>query len=116
MRIDRLRKKCEFDDVFANGSRTKGKTFFIYTLHNAGGKAITVGATIAKKFEPSAVRRNYIKRVINGFFQARGAECSKKHKIVVRLVRSTKNIKKRPLSQEIRGELEALLGKAKILK
>jgi ribonuclease P protein component len=75
-----------------------------------------MGAAIAKKFEPSAVKRNYIKRVINAFFREHGEEIRKKYKIIVRLGRSTRDIKKRTLSRELRNDLKALLEKAGILK
>lgn len=71
---NRLRKSSDFQKVFSRGRRTATDCFVIFTLPNdlsASRLGIQVKARIA-----SAVRRNYIKRIVRESFRKMKGELS----------------------------------------
>ncbi|MGB2598856.1 MAG: ribonuclease P protein component [Candidatus Omnitrophota bacterium] len=116
MKIDRIRKTKDFQDVFKNGKKFRGKLFSLYAWKGAGSSETAAGAAVAKKFARTAVKRNYIKRAVYTVFRGRGGDMQRGVKIVVRLSCGVKDIKKRTLSKEIRKDIEELLLKAGIIQ
>jgi ribonuclease P protein component len=116
VKIDRIRKTKDFQDIFKNGKKFKGKLFSLYAWKDGGSGETAAGATVAKKFAHAAVKRNYIKRAIYAAFRERSGDIQRGVKIVVRLSCGVKDIKKRTLSKEIRKDVEDLLLKAGVIK
>ena len=81
-------------------------------MKDADSSTISAGVTVAKKFAPKAVTRNYIRRLVFATLQKKGGLLRNNAKAVVRLTRDIRDIKKKPLSKEVRGDLEGLLKKA----
>lgn len=111
MKVTRLRKIRDFEDVFKSGIELRGKVFSLHTLRGAGCNTAAVGASIAKKFAPKAVKRNYIRRAIHAAFRDREGSLQPDMKVVVRLIRDIKHEKKKELSKIARKDLEGLLGR-----
>ena len=114
--VDRIRKTRDFKDVFKNGEKIKGKMFSLYVLKNAGTGPAATGITVAKKYIPKAVKRNYIRRVANSFFRENINTSQKGLKIVARMIRDVEGVGKRTLSLTLRKDLYGLLEKAGIAR
>src|SRR5687767_2934568 len=63
----RLRKSTEFRRVFSRGKRTANRYFVIYSLHNKLSYP-RIGIQVKAKIG-SAVKRNYIKRMVRETFR-----------------------------------------------
>jgi ribonuclease P protein component len=110
VKINRIRKTKDFQDVFKNGKKMQGEIFSVHVLKNTG-TGTAAGATVAKKFAPRAVKRNYIRRLIFATFREKSASLRKDALFVVRLTRSVGEIKTKPLSKAVRKDLIELLEK-----
>jgi ribonuclease P protein component len=63
----RLRQPSDFEQVF-RGDRLGNKCFFIYVVKNDKGYA-RLGMVISKKTMPTAVSRNFTKRLVRDIFR-----------------------------------------------
>ena len=97
MKIEHIRKAKDFRNIFKNGKKVQGKIFSLHLMKDA---------------DSSTVTRNYIRRLIFATLQKKGGLLRNNAKAVVRLTRDIRDIKKKPLSKEVRGDLEGLLKKA----
>ncbi len=111
MKIRHILKAKDFADIVKSGERARGRTLALYVKHGSGEEKTSVGVVVSKEFAPSAVKRNYIKRLVYSYFQDREQPLSQGIRVVVRLIRDVKELRRKPLSQGIRGELEALAKK-----
>ncbi|MFH1552901.1 MAG: ribonuclease P protein component [Candidatus Omnitrophota bacterium] len=114
MKIRHILRSKDFADIFSSGKKLKGKTVSLYSSRSASEEGISVGVVVSKAMAPLAVTRNYIKRLIYAFFREKDASLAKNFKVVVRLIRNVRGQSKRPLSKELREELERLTKKAGI--
>ena len=64
---NRLRKSTEFKRVFSRGKRTANRYFVIYSLRNQLSHP-RIGIQVKAKIG-SAVKRNYIKRMVREYFR-----------------------------------------------
>ena len=115
MKIDRIRKTKDFQEVFKDGKKLKGKVFSLYVLNEAGSDAVFMGVVAAKKFAPRAVKRNYIRRLVYAAFREHGASFRRGIRVIARLSHDTGGIKKRPLSKAIGKDIKRLLEQAGII-
>ena len=111
MKIRHILKAKDFSDIVKSGERTRGRTLALYAKHGSGEEKVSVGVIVSKEFASSAVKRNYIRRLVYSYFQGREQPRRQGVRVVVRLIRGVKGLKRKPLSQEIREELEALTKK-----
>ncbi|MGB2630375.1 MAG: ribonuclease P protein component [Candidatus Omnitrophota bacterium] len=116
MIVDRIRKTKDFQDVFRNGRKIQGKIFSLYVVRDAEGSPTTAGITVAKKHVAKAVKRNYIRRVVNASFRENAPALRSGCKVVVKMTRGVDDIGKRRLSRELRKDLDGLFAKAGIVR
>ena len=116
MKIQRIRKTEEFREILSGGGKWRGEAVAVYLIENKGQKGFCVGTAVVKKLAPRATQRNYIKRIIRGFFNDNRHSLGCGLKVVVKLIRGTKKIKKRQLSAIIREDLAKITVKAGIIK
>jgi len=116
VKIQRIKKTEEFREILSGGGKWRGKTVALYLIENKDQKGFCVGTTVMKKLAPRATQRNYIKRIIRGFFDNNRNSLGCGFKVVIKLIRGTKEIKKRQLSATIREDLAKITAKAGIIK
>lgn len=114
MRIKHILRAKDFADIVKNGEKTRGQTLALYVKRGKGEEKTSVGVIISRGFAPSAVKRNHIKRLIYSYFQDNEQSWRRGIKVAVRLVRDVRRLKRKPLSQEVRRELEILAKKTGI--
>lgn len=113
MKIAHILKSSDFNDVVTRGKRAGGELFSVYSLTSPKGEDAKVGIIISKKTEKSAVKRNYIRRLIYAFFRE-AKSIKKKTYIVVRMVRPLGKTKRREIKNKVWGELEGTTKRARI--
>ena len=116
MKIDHIRKALEFREVLAGGKRQRGKTVALHSRTGGDKETFYIGTIITKKLAPKANQRNYIRRVIYGFFNDNKQFLTGGTKNIVRLTCDTREIKRRSLSKDIRKEVDEMAHKAGILQ
>ncbi|MFQ5951878.1 MAG: ribonuclease P protein component [Candidatus Omnitrophota bacterium] len=116
MKIERIRKTADFQDVLKNGKKVHGGKFSLYTKRDKSIKTAKAGVVIPKRFAPKAAQRNYIRRVINATFREHSASLDRGILVVTRLSREVRDIKKRNLSKIIKEEIRKLFKKSGIIK
>ncbi|MGB2601008.1 MAG: ribonuclease P protein component [Candidatus Omnitrophota bacterium] len=112
MKIRHILKSKDFVEILKNGEKLKNKLVSAHLKRETGGKELSVGVIVSKKCAPKAVTRNYLRRIIYAYFREAGAKWAKGTRIVVRLSSNVSEIKKRPLSQEVRKNLARIAQKA----
>ncbi|MBD3296147.1 MAG: hypothetical protein GF392_02115, partial [Candidatus Omnitrophica bacterium] len=85
MKIDHILNSEGFSRVFTEGVKISGEISAAYFLRVPGVRRISVGVVVSKKCAPLAVRRNYLKRLIYGYFTERGEDISPEGMLVIRL-------------------------------
>jgi len=116
VKIDHIRKAVEFREVLAGGKRQRGKTVGLHSMAGGDKETFYIGTIITKKLAPKANQRNYIRRVIYGFFNDNKQLLTGGTKNIVKLTCDTRDIKRRGLSKDIRKEVDEMAHKAGILK
>lgn len=118
VKIEHLKKSCEFRDILANGIKWQGTLVTLYSKQekNAEKADIRIGTIITKKLVPKATRRNYIRRLIYSFFAEQKMKINPGFSSVVKFVSSFGTGAKKTLSKEIRRELAMLAEKAGVLQ
>ena len=106
----------EFREVLAGGKRQRGKTVGLHSMAGGDKETFYVGTIITKKLAPKANQRNYIRRVIYGFFTDNKQGLTGGTKNIVQLTCDARDLKRRGLSKEIRKEISEMAHKAGILK
>lgn len=115
VKIEHLKKSCEFRDVLVNGHKWQGELVALYSKQEKN-ESIRVGTIITKKLVPKATRRNYIRRLIYSFFVDRKKDINPGFFSVVKFIGSFGTGTKTILSQTIRQELSMLAERAGILQ
>ena len=115
MKVKHLLKKEDFDNVFKKGKKFQGETIEAY-IQKSGQEDIYIGVAIAKKIEPTAVRRNLLKRLVYAYFRDCKSMAAPGVKAVVRFYKKNKETKRKDLSSAVRTELESVLSRAGIKK
>lgn len=108
MKIRHILNSSDFAEILKNGERFKSKLVSIYLERGAGGRTIGVGVIVPKKCAPKAVTRNYLRRLIYAYFREAGGDWAKGSRIVVRVSSNVAEIKKKPLSKEVRESLGSI--------
>ena len=111
MKIRHILKSSDFAEILKSGERFKSKLVSIYLERGTGSKTLNVGIAVPKKCAPKAVTRNYLRRLIYAYFREAGGSWAKGARIVVRISSNVAEIKKKPLSKEIRESLETIARK-----
>ena len=116
MKIKHLLKAQEFVAVFKKGAKFRGRQIIVYVKETAPGTDPAIGVVISKKVAQKAVTRNFVKRLIYGYFRARKGQLIKSANIVVRIAEEIQGAGRRTLSISLREELDKLLLKAGIIR
>ncbi len=111
MMFQHIKRSIEFREVLAKGRKVRGKNLELFKLQKEQDNP-AVGIIISKKFSPKATQRNYVRRLIYGFFREQKNNEGNVNNFVVRINSSIKGFKKGHLSKEIRSELFQVLQKA----
>lgn len=115
MKIAHIQKSSDFNDVVSRGKKTEGKLLSVYSLRSCEGEPLKVGIIISKKTEKSAVRRNYLRRLIYAFFTEKAPGIKERALIVVRVIKTPGENKRKVISKAIREELEKVAEKARLI-
>jgi len=102
-----MRRKSDFDAVYARGRRTGGEFFVVIARTNAAGGP-RLGLSVAAKAVGNAVQRNRIRRLVRESFRHRQRELP-----ACDLVVSARARARGVPSGELRASLEALWDKVK---
>ena len=113
MKIKHILKSKDFAEIIKSGEKVRGRTITLYVKRGGKEKEAGIGVTVPKASAPLAVKRNYVKRRIYAYFRERGFR-EQGLKVIVRVVSNIRDLKKKPLSKEIKNELETLAEKAGI--
>jgi ribonuclease P protein component len=114
VKIERIRKTKEFADVFKNGTKIQGEVVSLYARQSADTEPPAAGIAVPKKYATSAVKRNYVKRVINAYFRQSAISLRKGVKLVVKVSKKINSTSRNELARTLKEDLEKLLGKAGI--
>jgi ribonuclease P protein component len=109
VKIKHIKRSADFVSVIKSGKRlTKGRISLSFTK-SPGPGGLAVGIVISKKTEPLATRRNYMRRLVYSFCSEKADMIKNGVMAVVRVDKSTRGIKKKSLSAEIKEALGQLL-------
>ncbi len=116
VKIAHIKKTTEFQEVLSGGKKWREKTVTLHSTVGGDRETIHIGTIVTKKLAPKAHQRNYIRRVIYGFFADNKQMLTGGSKNIVRLIRDIRGIEKRALSKTIREEVGKMARKAGITK
>jgi ribonuclease P protein component len=114
VKIRHITKTRDFARILEDGKRIKGRALCLYFLEEEGAEGLSIGTVIPKKLAPSAVQRNYIRRLIYAVCREKAKGGREGAKIAIRLTQNIRGKKRKDLSKELRGDLEALLARTEV--
>ncbi|MFH1552707.1 MAG: ribonuclease P protein component [Candidatus Omnitrophota bacterium] len=116
MKITRAIKTKEFANVLKNGEKKRGAILTLYSLKDLScAEKLSVGVIVSKRVSASAVRRNYIRRLIYAYFREHKGQATRGTLIAIRVVSDINKKSRKALSLEVRDELKDLTTKAAII-
>lgn len=107
---NRLKKKKDFENVFAGGKTAKAKYFFLKTIETKNAES-RIGFIVSKKVSKKAVERNRTKRLFREAVRLDVARIKPGHDLVFIVLNSAKE---KDLT-EIKKEIEFILEKYGLL-
>lgn len=107
---NRLKKKKDFENAFAEGKTAKGKYFFLKTLKTESEDS-KIGFIVSKKVSKKAVERNRVKRLFREAVRLELARIKPGYSLVFIVLNSAKE---KDLT-EIKQEIVFILGKYGLL-
>jgi len=116
VKIRHLTKTAEFRDILKTGRKIKGEKISVHVKLFSEQGDFSVGIIIPKKVVPLATKRNYIRRIIYGFFLSKEKSVLGKRKIVIRVTNMEKKNKRKETLNGINQELNDLLERIKIFR
>ena len=109
MKIKHIQRSADFVSVIKGGRKITEGRISVFSKDSPGPGSLSVGIVISKKTEPLATRRNYMRRLIYAFCGENAVMVKKNVMAVVRVEGTTRGVKKKSLSAEIREALGQLL-------
>jgi len=116
VKIAHIRKTAEFREILSGGRKWQERTVALHSREAGDRDKVYIGTIITKKLAPKATQRNYIRRVIYGFFIDNKQMLTGGTKNIVRLRRDIRDVKKRTLSKGIREEVQKMARKAGVMQ
>jgi ribonuclease P protein component len=116
VKLEHLKKKEEFDRIFNEGKRARGKAVALFYAMSGSPFPAKAGVAITKKMVPLATRRNYMRRVVYSTLEKNKEKIALGAEIVVKIIRPFEDITRRETGKSIAEDLLAVAGKAGILK
>ncbi|MCK9393282.1 MAG: ribonuclease P protein component [Candidatus Paceibacterota bacterium] len=107
---NRLKKKKDFENIFAKGKTTKARYFFLKTIET-GSLDSRIGFIVSKKVSKKAVERNRTKRLFREAVRLNIARIKPGYDLVFIVL----NLAKEKDLTEIKKEIEFILGKNGLL-
>jgi len=114
VKINHLRKSDEFAAVVKSGRKARGRLVTLYAGKGENAEDLTVGIIISKKSISKAVTRNYLRRVIYQYFKDAGKKWQTGKTIIVRVGQPGPIKGKRPLSRQVREDLDSIAESSRI--
>ncbi|MEA3488737.1 MAG: ribonuclease P protein component [Candidatus Omnitrophota bacterium] len=111
MRIRHILKSRDFTEIIESGRKVRGRTIAAHFKKDKDSKELTIGIIASKRFIPTAVKRNYIRRLIYAYFREYGDSLAPGVRAVIRVARNVGGIRKNQLAREIREELTRIFHK-----
>jgi ribonuclease P protein component len=108
---NRLRRREDFANIYANGDRFRGKYLLLRILATQDEPDIKIGIVVSKKVSKLAVSRNRFKRQLRAIFRQLLSQLKNGLQIVV-----TVTTQSQPNYQQICDDLRVLLIKSKVLQ
>ena len=102
--IGRLRKRREFDRVFAQSAVTRGRRVTVHMRHSEGEQS-RLGIVVSRRVG-GAVQRNRFKRLVREAFRTEAGVLTQGWDVVV-VVRSSKDDGPGPIAEDLRRAFEA---------
>lgn len=113
MKIDHILSSEEFTRVFAEGVKIKGRISAAYILRTPEVKGTAVGVVVSKKCAPRSVRRNYLKRLIYGYFTEKPEDLSPGCiMMVVRITSAVGDMSRKQVSGALKMDLDLFYERA----
>ncbi|MDP8299082.1 MAG: ribonuclease P protein component [Candidatus Tantalella remota] len=116
MKIDHVLKAKEFSRILHKGRKVSGQLLSLYIEQDARGSRIKVGIITPKKWIPTAVRRNYVRRCIYAHFRDPEEGIRPGTTVVARVKSDTRGTSRKPLAVTVKSELRELTEKAGVMK
>jgi ribonuclease P protein component len=115
VKIDHILTPEVFSRVFTEGVKIRGNISAAYILRVPGYQGTTVGVVVSRKCAPRAVRRNYLKRLIYGYFADRAEDISPgRVLVVVRITAGVGDLTKKKVSSALKKDLALFCERAEI--
>lgn len=116
MKIKHLLKKADFNSVLAGGKKLRGEKIEFYIQKSQNTKDACVGVIISKKIEPTAVRRNLLKRIVYGHYRDLQEDIKPEIKTIIKFYKKLPKLTRKELSIAIREEISKLLNEGGAIK
>jgi len=101
---ERILKRKQYLDIYARGTRSRNRLFFIYFLEN-GLDNSRLGLTVSRKVGGSVIQ-NRIKRLFREIFRISGKDIDPPSDIIINATRSTAGAGYRDLEENFLKEVK----------
>jgi ribonuclease P protein component len=114
VKTGRLKTKKDFEEVLRGAKKRQGELVSLFCL-KTDAEVNRVGLIVARRNARTAVLRNYIKRVIYGFFRENCGRMGKGYSLIVRYDGTASGGPIKETGKRIREDLEKLARKEKVI-
>jgi ribonuclease P protein component len=113
VKIRHLRTSKEYEELLACCGKFRGKAVIVYHSLSPEETEYRIGTILTKKITPRAVDRNYLKRIIYGYFSKEKENIRKGNKIAIKLYNKLEGLKRSEKRTAIYSDLDLFMKKEK---